>query len=1431
MEVELAPLNRIAAFSTGLGRRPARQPPFPPSPVIVRSNLVKGVVLYANYWRVKEPKIYHSFFPDSEWTISDLWDNAHIHIDSPGFLVEVLGFICRDNAFRAKAFVPEWSQAHPEKLDMIGGDMSQLYDVNNPTAIVDKIFTDGETEMYPHIFLWHVFRNMRICMADTMKKQQAAIPTAANQEVVKTNGEATGLAFQPATLSATSKPANPPQKAPTPYMSSAKAAPPTYAQFGPSGPQPRGPSYTSSQPERGYSTQMTGHPLGQHAAQMPPPYANGQLRNTKNRATRLTSNACGISPQARGWGDNIPHPLEHQLRQPSGHMTPGQSPHLNPPMPLGPGMMAANHMMQYPPPMSFDSPQMRPAQARYPSASQHAIMPPHATPYMGHPMEPNFPQFGPGGFEHQGIPPFGNMTNNLQYPPRGTDPRGPMARRTSSANKSSRLYNPYGNERPDKAGFTQVFSKSKEGKSRQVSDSRGHGRPRKASASFADSQSFEPGGSMRLHGYYGDPTQMRVPYDHTKHDVIAESDTGCDRFYIGPYNTTVDHLYVSNVPTDVTEEELVNFFQQHCGVMSTKVTLKSIQSGESVTYAFVTFASINDSRRALGAHNQPLRGKSLQVSVPKHLYEQSDVQTTSFQGYSNNAYGQANNRMPSHSSRSPTDDIAVPKHDVQHSPEDAVAVPKTAMKYSPQNDSAVPNTAMQYSPQDARSDLCRIGQQQQDSAMARGSPEAKKQKVQMAQSESELPAKVEQPAEEVKPVADPVDIASGQSVPAEQISAPQPIRNELSSTDAPKDSQVNSVESESTQPLEGDVALDPAITPSHSAVDKSEADKGAPVLETGPPDDAQPKDASNLAPLDPPSSPKNPVAKVVSPPAIDSPSKPGKVLPPSQETATVAESLVESLPHDVPAAVRPQDDTASDDDQKNDLSFHSAQESQSDQGNNERKGEAVETPKAHHSRSTSVVGDATSTLHQHADSKSAGEKLDSNETKAVTADKQEPDSTETEFTAAQPHETGRSVTAVDKPSSEAAKKPGAKQTQSLFPFAKPSKSQAKKERDAKKKEKKKDKGKGKTDKVAPVLTKAEATSPSASALDTTDHASESKSRPARTNATEAGPKPVALLGDVVHNALETDSVVRDTTTGANRNGRAEGKQATQELVVEPSTTSQTVTQTQPGVSPLEVSVSSHKEPESAVTSPLSVPGADEQEKPKDKDQTTKKTKHTPPMIAVPKLGDLLKARPSPASRTSAPESTSPRSQTSKDAVMIKDIGGEFEPHSLRRSQLTLVDPSKPRQAVADTVSGGSSPTLRAESPPPGSPSPKPSTFFTPAQTPSDFNARPGVIGLPDSVAGPAANATPKKKKNKSKKKKAGSSVVDTAKDASSTKDEGKNIPSTQDAFADQLSEIEGIKTANTTGSYYLRSGKEPSGDKGRSDDKVRSALVSPATCI
>jgi hypothetical protein len=107
------------------------------------------------------------------------------------------------------------------------------------------------------------------------------------------------------------------------------------------------------------------------------------------------------------------------------------------------------------------------------------------------------------------------------------------------------------------------------------------------------------------------------------------------------------------------------------------------------------------------------------------------------------------------------------------------------------------------------------------------------------------------------------------------------------------------------------------------------------------------------------------------------------------------------------------------------------------------------------------------------------------------------------------------------------------------------------------------------------------------------------------------------------------------------------------------------------------------------------------------------------------------------------------------------------------------------------------------------------------QTPSDFS-RCSAIGPSPGVLALLPNEASKKKKNK-KKKKTGLSVVDTTNKALTAKDEVK------EPFADQLSEIEGIKSANTTGNYYLRSAQEAAGKESRAEDKVRPALVSSMT--
>jgi hypothetical protein len=143
----------------------------------------------------------------------------------------------------------------------------------------------------------------------------------------------------------------------------------------------------------------------------------------------------------------------------------------------------------------------------------------------------------------------------------------------------------------------------------------------------------------------------------------------------------------------------------------------------------------------------------------------------------------------------------------------------------------------------------------------------------------------------------------------------------------------------------------------------------------------------------------------------------------------------------------------------------------------------------------------------------------------------------------------------------------------------------------------------------------------------------------------------------------------------------------------------------------------------------------------------------------------------------------------------------FSPSNLHRLGSPVVD-----TAILDAASVRSSPTLRALSPPPMSASPTAFSFYTPAQTPSGLGPAPSAIGLPP-------NETTKKKKSK-KKKKTGSKPHGTANETTATE------------FQDQINEIDGIKTAHHSGSYYSRGAQEPAEHEHRPGEKVRSALLS-----
>ena len=175
-----------AMFSTELGKRAPRRLQGPPYvPVLVRSDIVQGVAMAAGVWFQKYPQQYMCIFPQAGWQIDDLWDDEDIHIETESFCKELLKFIGRDNVARAKGFAQDWSKTHPEELKIVGGDMTDVYDKENPLSIVDKIFGNSEKQKYPPIFLWHAAYMMRTAML-TVKgitlpaKETVSVPARSN---------------------------------------------------------------------------------------------------------------------------------------------------------------------------------------------------------------------------------------------------------------------------------------------------------------------------------------------------------------------------------------------------------------------------------------------------------------------------------------------------------------------------------------------------------------------------------------------------------------------------------------------------------------------------------------------------------------------------------------------------------------------------------------------------------------------------------------------------------------------------------------------------------------------------------------------------------------------------------------------------------------------------------------------------------------------------------------------------------------------------------------------------------------------------------------------------------------------------------------------------------------------------------------------------
>jgi len=77
-----------------------------------------------------------------------------------------------------------------------------------------------------------------------------------------------------------------------------------------------------------------------------------------------------------------------------------------------------------------------------------------------------------------------------------------------------------------------------------------------------------------------------------------------------------EQLYVGNLSYQVNGFHLKQFFAQFGDVQNVRL-IKNNRTGRSKGFAFVTYSSVKDAKKALGANGQDLRGRPVVVRMAK----------------------------------------------------------------------------------------------------------------------------------------------------------------------------------------------------------------------------------------------------------------------------------------------------------------------------------------------------------------------------------------------------------------------------------------------------------------------------------------------------------------------------------------------------------------------------------------------------------------------------------------------------------------------------------------------------------------------------------------------------------------------------------------------------------------------------------------------
>ncbi|KAG9185265.1 hypothetical protein G6011_07809 [Alternaria panax] len=1028
-------------FSTGLGVRTPRSLGDIRPPVIARSvQDPAAVVQAASYWQIKYKSQCLCILPLQGWTVEDLWDAEDLHVEGRRFCEEMLTFISRSTYYWADRFARDWARAHPDRVDFTGLDMGSVYDINDSLEVIDKIFIFGEPIDFPRVFLWHVAYILVGTWIETNKTIDATLRMSLMPQTHAGCQNTTSTEAAPSSTLVDVSDKKKTKSSPA----VAKLHLPTIMTSGASDPR-----HTQPLPQRVPSQghiQPAGHPglmrSGNAGIAMGPSRVSPIIHAQPLIVPKNRNMGCESYGQPPGWIENNNRTMYGSYpRQPSVGMPSMQSPSF-----LSPQMAVGQHIPQ--PVIPGLSPYIQVAHTGYgfqqpdPGMMTRAHINYQQGIMQTQPMNPTFPH-QPNGQQVS----MADMTNNMHHANsimyQHQDPRAPMPRRPDQRNAQD-LFDPYGGNNPKFNGAPGYNNGGRKGGNNSFVPQPGRGRKvsnmsgRDAySRSNADYNAKVPPGGPR-----NPDLNARRRLSEDDPTITGDSVFGCGHTWIGPKNSTVNELWIGDLPSDVGEDELVQLFKQTVGVTPIAISLRS-RFPQDGTHAFATFASSAEAQAALGIKKSipHLRGGRVTVTVPRRFFRKDTPPTL---GYFDQTHtGQA----ADHTIRNITRTLN--QHE-ERAVEDANSDPAAA------NDKAL------YSPQDARSGLSKMPPTESATTdhlgMGSTKPEMPKRQQKSPTKKNKGKGKRESPVNNINS-ADEITKIPGRL----NVDGSATIEEEQTSTDF-----INTV-AQITKPASVDAAtLAPELLVSGTAASRVVDHSANPARNLT----LQLSEKSEAAefvhddeefPTEPMSD-ASPALTGIQSEVLETTSD---TIPTAEEYRNTNAKSHNTLPKE--SSLQVAYDSISEDEAKNDTSFHSAPEVQSEAMQLEPQSTSGDkaAPLKHDFSESLLVATETEpcdpqTLHTQGSFKQFEEPASVWQKETATSQVPNLDTTQEPAASTRTHTAPASTldsvatsTAGEVSPNDVAKKAGALQMQSLHPFAK-NKAQAKKEREAKKKQQKKE---------------------------------------------------------------------------------------------------------------------------------------------------------------------------------------------------------------------------------------------------------------------------------------------------------------------------------------------------------------------------------------